>query len=72
MLGISGGHLVVCGGWSENTGTDRCEVFDQEQGIWMEDNVKLLSGKKGWFPSVQLDDDRIWMGRESGGKYIYL
>lgn len=64
MLGKSNGHLVVCGGVITGGYTDTCEVFDHEQGIWVNDNVTQPHGNKNYFPSVQLDDNRIWMGRK--------
>ena len=64
MLGISGGHLVVCGGQTAGLQTDKCEIFDQEQGIWVNGIETFNSGVKGYFPFVQLDNNRIWIGRE--------
>ena len=65
MLGMSGGNLVVCGGVS-STGDkiDNCEEFDKGLGNWVQ-VAATLEEKKSFFPSVQLDDNRIWMGRKN-------
>ena len=64
MLNISGGRLVVCGGRRQAQGIGTCEIFYRELGMWVNGTVALLSGEIAWFPSVQLDDNRIWMGRK--------
>ena len=63
MLGMSGGNLVACGGFSQPTKIDSCEEFNTFQQDWTQ-ATNALEEKKGNFPSVQLDDNRIWMGRK--------
>ena len=63
MLGMSGGNLVACGGFSQPTKIDRCEEYDKFQQDWTQ-ATNTLEETKGNFPSVQLDDNRIWMGRK--------
>ena len=65
VIGMSGQNLVVCGGShpSETNGTKQCEEYDKEQEKWIE-VADTLEELKIYFHSVQLDDNRIWMGRK--------
>ena len=63
MLLTSGGKLVACGGFSQPSKIDRCEEYDRELHDWIPLTNTLKEGKAN-FPSVQLDENKIWMGRK--------
>ena len=63
MIQMSAGNMVACGGTYPSGYRNSCEVFTREQGNWAEINAKL-SSRSAWPPSVQLDENRIWIGRK--------
>ena len=62
MLQRPDGHLIACGGNGVGGLMTDCEEFDSMTGNWNAATYSLGVGK-GWFPTVQLDDNRIWIGR---------
>lgn len=62
MIRMSGGIIVACGGEYPGGYRSRCEVYNSKQGNWTWD--AKLSSRGAWAPSVQLDDNRIWIGRK--------
>ena len=58
-IGISGGNLTVCGG----VGLKTCSFYDKARKEWMP-ITEEMHAVKDWFPWVQLDENRIWMGRK--------
>ena len=67
ILGTTDGNLVACGGFSSSGRLDKCEKFDRQQEDWLQVTDTLEEGK-GNFAAVQLDTDRIWMGRKLKNK----
>ena len=64
VIGMSGGKIVACGGAKTEEGfRDSCEEFNRDQGKWTTAKDELSKGS-AWIPSVQLDENRIWMGRK--------
>ena len=64
MIQMSGGKIVACGGAKPEGGfRDSCEEFNRDQGKWTTAKEELSSGS-AWAPSVQLDENRIWIGRK--------
>ena len=63
MVGISDGNLVVCGGRGSPGSIKHCEKYDHGQESWTQGS-ETLEEPKGFFRSVQLDSNRIWMGRK--------
>lgn len=60
--------LIACGGdTAPNVSSKKCEVYDMAaQGSWVNAAQELAEPKR-YFPSAQLDDNRIWMGRKLEG-----
>ena len=74
MLGLSNGSLVVCGGENSFGYKNKCEKYDQGQDNWIQ-GAETLEEDKSFFQSVQLDDNRIWIGRKFGiceQKEVYI
>ena len=63
MFGMSNGSLVVCGGTGSSGYINNCETFDQHLESWIHMS-ETLEEAKSLFPSVQIDNNRIWMGRK--------
>ena len=70
MALVSGGNLVVCGGSDTLGRLDKCEEYDKEQDEWSHVANKLEEDKT-FFPSIQLTEDKIWMGRKPAKKSLY-
>ena len=52
--------LIKCGGVVE---LDYCETYDKDDGSWVILPARM-SQPKEWFGFVNLDQDRVWIGRE--------
>ena len=64
-LKMSGGNLIACGGdKSYEVGSTTCEIYNKAQGSGWVNAANELDARKRYAPSVQLDMNRIWMGRE--------
>ena len=62
MIRIVNGSMVVCGGSILPSVTnDECLVYNKDLTVW-EPGVQKLNQSKAYFPYVQLDDNRIWIG----------
>ena len=73
ILGISGGNLIVCGGHTaRNVGTKKCEVYNKAQGSGWVNSANTLAANKRYAPIVQLDINRIWIGRKQIGQNFRL
>ena len=65
ILGNSGGCLIVCGGHvARNVGSKKCEVYNKAQGSGWVNSANMLAANKRYAPKVQLDMNRIWIGRK--------
>lgn len=58
-IGMSGGNLTVCGGSRLKT----CSFYDKCKAEWIPVSEELYNIRDK-FPWVQLDKNRIWIGRE--------
>ena len=63
MVKRAGEHLLVCGGKSNSQLLKSCELYDRQTATWVKARYRL-SKTKSWYPSVQLNDTMIWIGRE--------
>ena len=57
------GQIIACGGNSLGSGLKDCEFYMKGSPNWTIANY-TLDLEKAWFPTVQLDNDRIWIGRK--------
>lgn len=63
MINRADGQLIVCGGDGGSGRLRDCEFFRKGLSTWTVANY-TLELEKIWFPTVQLDNERIWIGRK--------
>lgn len=58
IIGHSGQSIVKCGGALDGK---NCEKYNPVSGSW--DHVAWMAKDRRYFDSVQLDNERLWIGR---------